>query len=202
MSVAPHPHVSSRRDWARPARPLSVMLLLRYSLFAALVFASAYGCLWLTSFTGRVAIIWVANAIICAVMLKSARRAFWPLMIIGVLAALAGDLAFGDAAIDAVLLTLCNSVEIAIMVLVMRRIARASLDLARPRQLSALFALAVGPAPVASALLAASEQWLRHGTPFWSVAVPWYVGDAFGLVVLLPLLITARLRDFRAMLSR
>ncbi|MDE2465273.1 MAG: MASE1 domain-containing protein, partial [Alphaproteobacteria bacterium] len=46
------------------------------------------------------------------------------------------------------------------------------------------------------------EQWLRHGTPFWSVAVPWYVGDAFGLVVLLPLLITARLRDFRAMLSR
>ena len=174
---------------------------LHYALFAALVFGCAYGGLWLTAFTGRVAVIWVANAVVCAVMLKSDRRAFWPLMLIATLAAIAGSAAFGDAPSDAILLALCNSVEIALMVLLLRRAAGPVLDRATPQLLWTFFALAIGPAPMASALLGAAEQSLIRGQAFWPVAVHWYLGDAFGLLVLLPPLLTARLRDFRAMVS-
>ena len=201
MSASHSLDVSSPRDGGVFALAPNAGQSLRYSLFAALVFGCVYGGLWLTSFTGPVAVIWVANAVVCAVMLKSGRPAFWPLMLIATLAAIAGGAAFGDRPIDAFLLALCNSVEIALMVLLLRRVAGPVLDQATPRLLWMFFAMAIGPAPMASALLAALEQFLLGGQAFWPVAVHWYLGDALGLLVLLPPLLTARLRDFRAMMS-
>ena len=201
MSASHSLDVSSPRGRGALALAPNVRQSVRYSLFATLVFGCAYGGLWLTSFTGRIAVIWVANAVVCAVMLKSARRAFWPLMLTATFAAIAGGAVFGDRPTDAILLALCNGVEIALMVLLLRRLAGPVLNQATPRLLWTFFALAIGPAPMASALLAALEQLLLRGHAFWPVAIHWYMGDAFGLLVLLPPLLTARLRDFRAMLS-
>jgi signal transduction histidine kinase len=168
--------------------------------YAALIFAAVWGGIELTRVIGRIAAIWVSNAIMVAALLKAGRPRLRLLLLVGLAANLAGDLATGDRFADATVLTLCNMVEVLIVVLSMRRLGFES-DFGRPRTLLVFYGLALIPAPMASALGAALYLHLTQGLAIGPAAASWYFGDALGLVILVPPLLTVRPRDVARMFA-
>ncbi len=192
------PNTVSREGLGAALRPFASPAL---AVLALLVFGSAWAGIAFTGITGRVATIWIANAAMIVWALKGRRLDTAPVLLIGFLANLAADLASGDPLATAVSLSLCNIVEVVIVVAGLRRLG---LDgrFASPRTLGAFYALAVVPAPAASALLAGLYLHLSAGAPFWASVNCWYLSDTLGLVTLVPPLMGAYLADFRSLFGR
>jgi len=169
--------------------------------YAALIFAAVWGGIELTRVTGRIAAIWVSNAFMVAVLLKAGPPRLRLFLLVGLAANFAGDMATGDQLADATMLTLCNSVEILTVVLSLRRLGLDS-NFGRPKALLAFYGLALGPATVISALCAALYFYAAQGFAFWPAAASWYFGDALGLVILVPPLLTVRPADVARMFTR
>jgi signal transduction histidine kinase len=103
--------------------------------------------------------------------------------------------------IGAVLLPLANTLEVLAIAVPLRAWAL-DRDFSRSRSLIVFYALAVGPAPMVSALVA-SVYFKVQGVPdLWSAAANWYMADALGLVVIVPLLMTVRLSALREVIGR
>src|SRR6185312_7821670 len=64
------------------------------------------------------------------------------------------------------------------------------------------YALALGPAPAASGLLSAVFFDLLFHRPFFTQALDWYVTDALGYSIVVPILMTVKLDALKAMFAR
>jgi signal transduction histidine kinase len=180
---------------ARRATPLLLAVL------AALVFVTAWVGIGLTAYTGRVAAIWVSNALLLSFMLKYP-RAEWPkFLALGLAANFAADLASGDGLLQGCILTLCNGVEI-LAVAIPLRFWSLDRDFARPQSLLAFYALAIGPAPLVAALIAAIYFHWAAGTAIGPSIGNWYAADALGLSMVVPSLMTVRPAALVAMFRR
>ncbi len=168
---------------------------------AALVFVSAWSGIALAHSMGRIATIWVANAILLGFTLKHSRRNWTALLVAGCLANIAADLASGDSITAAIAFSLANLVEILTVAAPLRAL-KLHRDFARPISLLVFYALAVGPAPAISALLAASYFKLALGQDFVASALNWYACDALGLAIVVPVLLTVRLDALKAMFRK
>ena len=168
---------------------------------AVILFVATWTGIALSDMAGRIAAIWLANAIVVAVALRAGRRDLVPLLVVALLANIAADLASGDALADALVLSLCNIAEIVLVVVPMLRLSR-QVDFGSPKTLLAFYGLALGPAPAASALMAGAYLAAAKGVGFEASVAAWYMADALGLVILVPTLTSLRLRDFAAMFSR
>ena len=167
---------------------------------AAAVFLAAWVGIEVTMISGRVAVIWLGNAFMVLWALKSPRARLPAILFAGFVANVAGDLAAGDVIADAVVLSAFNILEVLLLVLPLARFAREG-DFSRPRTLLIFYGLALGPAPMVSALLAAIYLSSVSGAAFEQVLLSWYFGDALALVILVPPLVTVHLRDFARMFS-
>jgi len=177
--------------------PVTLPMLL---LVAAVLFLGSWAGLLGTSYTGRVAAIWIGNAVAIAAALKTRSRDFPAILATAFVANLAADLTAGDPLLNAAMLSLANAVEITIVVLTLRRL-KLDRDFSRPKTLLIFYALALGPAPAASALIAGTYLHLGMGGGLWASMRDWYVSDALDLIILVPPLVTVRLRDFAAIFS-
>jgi PAS domain S-box-containing protein len=154
----------------------------------AAVFLTALGGIALTQHTGRVASIWLANAMVLLVMLRRPGRT-WPLWLgCGLAGNLAADLVRGDASGTALALTGCNLVEILLAGWLIRRLNREDpVDLSQTRT----FIVSMGAGGVlAPAVSAALAGWILHehgGSSFWPLFRTWFLGDALGILILVPL---------------
>ncbi|HEY1710085.1 MAG TPA: ATP-binding protein [Rhizomicrobium sp.] len=171
------------------------------TVIAAVIALSSYACLELTSYSQRVAAIWISNAILLAFLLKYRYRDWPSVLLAGFAGHLATDLATHDGVLGAVLLPLANTIEILAIALPLRAWAL-DREFARSRSLIVFYALAVGPAPMASALVASVFFEANGAANLWSAAVNWYLADALGLVVIVPLLMTVRLTALRDAFGR
>ena len=135
---------------------------------------------------GRVAAIWPANAVILARVVRLSPRHWAAYLLAGLAGNVCGDLLAGDAPLTAIVLSLCNTVEITACATLVRRFIGARPDLARPRQL-ATYAGAVLLASATAASVAAT--WLAHAhRPFLRSMVEWTLADTLGLMVVAPAL--------------
>ena len=155
---------------------------------AIAAFSLAYMSLVFTRDVGRIAAVWPANALILAVLLRSAGAGRWRHLFAGLAGLLAADVRFGDPVAIALPLTLCNGIEIALCAAFMRRLAGARVDLSRQKDLL-LFLLAAGVlGPATSASLA---SWIlgaaQHTMPHYFRT--WYGADALGLLIVTPTLL-------------
>jgi signal transduction histidine kinase len=166
-----------------------------------LVLVSSLGCIELTAFTGRVAAIWVSNAILLAILLRHHRPA-WPLLIAAACAAnfVCGALV-GDNFFKGVAFSFCNVLEV-LAIAVPMRIWRLDSQFTKPAGLMAFYALAGGIAPAAAGCIATLYTHFVEGAAYWPAVGHWYAADALGLVILAPLLITVRWQDFKEMFGR
>ena len=168
---------------------------------AAAVFVTVAGGLVLTAFTGRVAAIWVANAIVVAALMKTGRRAWPAILAVAVSANAAANIFYGDAPLTAVTLPLCNVLEILLVAAPLRALAL-DRDLLRLKPLLAFYALALGPATVLCSIVAGAYLHRAIGNPFAETAIAWYAADALGLGIFVPPLVAIRARDLTAMFDR
>jgi signal transduction histidine kinase len=168
---------------------------------AALIFITAWAGIELTWYTGRIAAIWIANAILLSFLLRHSRRDWLGFLAVGCVANAVADLAVGDNFLGVILFSLCNTIEI-LAVAIPLRLWKLDRDFGRPQSLLVFYALAAGPAPIAAAVLSAAYFHFVAGADFVAAAWRWYASDALGLVILLPPLMTVRFTALKAMFGR
>jgi len=181
----------------RASVPSALLLL----WIAALVFIGACGGLALSDLIGRVSAIWVANAILVYFLLKHARREWPAILIAGLGANFFADIFMGDSALTAAALTLCNCVGVLVVAAPLQMLDLQD-DLSRPKPLCIFYALALGPAPMASALLSAVFFHFVQGRVFLHQALDWYATDALGYSIVVPVLMTVRVDALKRMFDR
>ncbi|MDE3114306.1 MAG: MASE1 domain-containing protein [Pseudomonadota bacterium] len=169
-------------------------------LVAAVLFLGSWAGLLLADYTGRIAAIWIGNAVAIAAALKTRSKDYPAILVTAFVTNLAANVSAGDPFVNAAMLSLANLVEIAIVVTSLRSL-KVDRDFSRPKTLLIFYGLALGPAPMASALFAGMFLHLTAGLSLWNAAREWYVSDALDLIILVPPLVTVRLRDFAAIFS-
>ena len=186
-----------RRAWLKRNAAAVLSLVALYGI----VFASTWGGIEITFFSGRIAAIWMANAVVVIWALRASRSRLPAVLLVGFIANVAGDLASGDLPLDAAVLSLCNVAEVLVVLLPLTRLGLDA-DFGRPKTLLTFYGLALGPAPAISALLASVYLHLTSTAAIGATAVSWYFGDALALAILVPPLVTVRGRDFARMFAR
>ena len=185
---------AATRRWTG-ASPLVLLTI------AALVFVSVCGGLALSDIIGRVSALWIANAIIVFFLLTRPRSDWTALLIAGLGANFCADLFMGDDLPTATALTFCNAVGVVIVAAPLEYLGLQD-DLSRPKPLCVFYALALGPAPAASALLSAFYFHFRFGRDFLHQASDWYATDALGYSIVVPMLMTVHFDALKKMFSR
>ena len=164
---------------------------------AAVVFASAWASISLAGASDRVAPIWFANAFVLAFLLK---REAGTVEVLGAAFAanVLANVVAGDGLPAGFVLSACNTVELSVALWGLRRDRGPELDLSQARVClrfglwGALAGTAVAGLPAAAWLA------LAQGADPFAVWHRWVAADALGLMVLTPLLVSARRRDLPA----
>ena len=144
--------------------------------------------------SGNIVTIWLANALVLAVLLGNP-VASWPRWIAAGLAGnLAANLVEGYPAGLALALGLCNSIEVILAGGLLRRWGsdRGAVDLSRPAALIAFIAAGGLVAPATSALLASTALRAASEIPLWITFRSWFLADSLGLLSVVPLLAGTR----------
>jgi signal transduction histidine kinase len=165
------------------------------------VFVTAWLGTELSVYTQGVAAIWIAEVVALPFLLRSPGRD-WPLL---VAASIAGDLVsnlmVGGRLSISTVLALCNLAEMLIVAIPLRML-KVDQAFERPRSLLIFYSLALGPAPLAAALIARIGLHVIVGAPILKGVPPWYASNALGLAILLPPLMTVRLAALKAMFAK
>lgn len=165
----------------------SSMLTMLAVLFVSLAFGLlAWGGISLTRDEGRIAIVWLPNALLVAVLLRSKASSAIFYLPAAFCVNIAANLVVGDPAGRAFLLALLNQFEIVIIWLAMRKVGMPRPDMQNLRDLG-MFTLIGGIiAPVISGFIAtifiADGGWLA-GMGFW---LQWSSTDGIGMLLLSP----------------
>ena len=167
--------------------------LMRLVLIGLAYFATALGSVLLTREAGNVATLWIADSIAIAAILLC-RRADWQLLTgLFVIASVAANLIFGDSLAASLFLTLANAANITVAVALVRRWSNLRTVFLRPDRLTLLI-VAVGlVAPLAGATVGASVAVSFEGASFAAVWPTWFLADAVGALVMLPMIAIATL---------
>jgi PAS domain S-box-containing protein len=168
----------------RPARSQrSIPASAAWIAFA--VFATAFIGIALTRESGRIASIWLANAVVVVALLRTSRRQWPGWLVCGLAGNLAANLLAGDTSWLAMGLALCNSLEIFLAGWLFRVLDGGRTDLTKSRSLFRFICVA-GAAAAAAGAIAAGTLRLDLGTPFWAVFRAWFAADALGLLIIVP----------------
>ena len=174
---------AAEQDWL--LKYLSPAPLLAASA-AALIFALiAYGSIELTRGDGRIAAVWVPNAMALAVLLRF-RIPNEPLFVFGMwIGNLSANVAAGDTIGHALALASCNMLEITIALIAIRATCGPRPDLLNINDLVKFTVIAGLAAPAVPALLATLT--LGVGQPLVPMnAVNWAITDGLGMIIVAP----------------
>ncbi len=164
----------------------SALLILAVIVVSSVFGLLAWGGIVLTRDEGQIAIVWLPNALLVAVLLRSKPSAAYAYLPAAFCANVAVNMIIGDAATRAIILALLNQFEILIIWLAMRKIGLPRPDMHNLRDLI-IFVLVGGIiAPTASgffaALFIASDTWSEM-LSFW---LQWSSTDGLGMLLLCP----------------
>ncbi len=163
----------------------AVRLMLVAAGFAFLAWAG----IMLTRDAGRIAALWLPNALLVAIILRLKWPVAWRYMLSCNLANIAVALAIGDTAFQAVGLALCNSVEVAIVYFGLRRISGSQPDLADSKTLGWFSLIGGVGAPMVSATLATAVLSTQASIPLIDTWSTWMIADGLGMLIAAPLLV-------------
>ena len=170
-------------------------------LRSALTVAGLFGlAAWLgielTRETGRVALIWVANGGLIAIILSSPRSRWPTYFAASFVANVFANLATGDSLLISSALSFANSTEVIIAVLLMRRRFTTMPDLTSWSTLFRFALFGALLAPLTSALIAAVFLAFSENADFYAVLQRWFLADALGIIIVTPLVLAIRNRSF------
>src|SRR5581483_1889689 len=167
---------------------------------AIAVFVTAGGINLLARLGGHITGIWIANAVLLCFMLKQPSRDWPQILLAGLIGNAAADLVLHDNPFAIACMVLCNALEVLLVAIPMRRM-RLDRSISRPRSLLSFYALAVVPAPLASALLSSLVFHFVYGSDFLGSVLNWYAADALGLIIVVPPVMTLRWPALKAIFA-
>ncbi len=172
----------------------SIGTLRRIAALIAIAAASgtaAWFSILLTRGDGRIAAVWLPNAILLAFVLRRPRRDLLPALGLAFLANIIVNLIIGDGARFAIPLAAANSLEVLAATVLIRRYCADRPDFAELRQLIGFMPIAGVIAPALSAVVAGLTL-AQTGQAFdVPVAILWWITDGLGLLIATPLLMIA-----------
>ena len=171
----------------QPAVP-SIQILLIAILAGAIFGLVAWVDIMISRGDGRVAAVWVPNAIALAFLMVQKRAPFVPIVVAIWLCNSGANLLVGDTAIRAFGLAGCNAIEISTAYLLARRWCAHECDMRDSKQLF-FFVIAAGIiAPLVSASAAHVILQFTGGAGFRDFYI-WALTDSLGMVTLAPALL-------------
>jgi signal transduction histidine kinase len=186
-AVAPASHVSSP--------PLRLLAMAGLSTFCTTMAGAMAG--WLP---GALLPVWLGTAVVVYWLLRTPRR-YWPFIIATCwLAYVAAAFTLGRGMPRGILLPTVNLIQ-AILVALPLRLLRLDRNFARPRTLIVFYALVLGPASMAPALVAAFVLDRLAGVPMFQGWTEWYVTSSLGVAMLVPPLIVLRRNSLGAIFT-
>jgi len=178
--------IAASSTW--PARPLKTELAWAFGLYTLL----AYLAIEVSRQPGSVAVVWLANGTGIALAASAAPRHVLPMLLAGAAGGLLANLAHGDGLLVSAAFMLPNLAVMCLGATLLRRAHRAQRLLQdHVGFLKALLWGALLPPLAGACIGAALLQALGFGA-FERVWVDWYIGDALGAVVMLPLVLALR----------
>ena len=145
----------------------------------------AYFSIELSRGDGRIAAVWVPNGVAVAYLMR-VRVRYEPVFLAALYCGnLCANLAVGDSAVQAASLSLCNTVEIVIAALLVRKFCGHKPDMRRVSHLMYFVASAGIAAPIASACLAVSAIDIGPGV-LVETWLKWATTDALGMILVAP----------------
>jgi PAS domain S-box-containing protein len=175
---------------ARPDSRSLVRLLGQAAALGVVVAFLAYLCVELPRDLNQVTPIWLVNAAVLTVLLRTERRD-WPLYgLFAVAGNVAAGLHSGGQLPVALSLSLANGVECLISALVLGRFLGRDIDVGRPRDLLWIAGVCGVAAPLASGLVAALVLFLDRSADPLSTLSTWSLANGLGLLLGTPLLLT------------
>ena len=182
-----------------PRHDLSVGALAGSAGFALVTLAAALFAILLTRETGNVAVFWPVNGILAGVLLRLPRERHLATIAGCFLGNAAANLVHGDPLWVATGLATCNVLEAVLACELVVRLAGPSFVLGDLRQLAALFAAGL-VAPAASATVAAAVFSAVLGMAPGALWAYWWVSDAVGMLLALPLITSFDVRPIERLL--
>ncbi|MBC2778130.1 PAS domain S-box protein [Parasphingopyxis marina] len=164
---------------------MAVRLVLVAAVFACL----AWMGITLTRDAGRIAALWLPNALLVAVILRKKRANALRFVAACNLANIAVGIGIGDTVVTAVGLALCNSAEVLIVYFGLRRIVGSQPDLTHFKTLGWFSLIGGIGAPAVSATLAVAILSITAAVPLASTWLTWVVADGLGMLIAAPLLV-------------
>lgn len=150
---------------------------------------------------GGAAAVWFADAIAIAYLYRSPLRD-WPLLVAAALFGnLAGGVATGLAVGVAAIYTLVALVGILLAAALLRYFCPKENHFDALRYWLRFICFSALVPPLIGAGIGAAVVAYRTGLPYSSLILPWYLADAIGILVLLPLALHCRLEGLRAALK-
>ena len=154
------------------------------AIFKLIAFETSFG-------TSVGATLWPASGVTVSVLILRPRRE-WPFYLAAVwcadftmdvhVAGFSTHVSYG--------LALGNSLEPLLSATLLRTWLRARPDLRRLRDLGLFYLAAAGAGPLLSATIATVWQWLLGAGAIWPFLGRWYVGDALGVIVIAPVILS------------
>ena len=134
---------------------------------------------------------WPASGITVSVLILRRRRE-WPLFLVAVwVADFFMDTHGGGYGVAASCgIATANCAEPLLSATLLRRWIGRPPDLSNGRELGLFYLAAAGAGPLLSATIASTWQWLLGTSAVWPYLGRWYVGDALGVVVIAPVILT------------
>ncbi|NJC35173.1 PAS domain S-box-containing protein [Sphingomonas jejuensis] len=171
----------------RKPEPLALALGV---LATAAVFGSlAYAGLELTRSGSRIAALWLPNAVLVGILLRTRTNSCPWFVAACFLANVAANIAGGDPLTAAAALALANAVEVMVAVAAMRMTFGRNPEVADLRTLGGFLAVFI-LAPVISGIIAAAAL-AAHGRLTPGTYASWVISDGLSLVMLTPLILVA-----------
>jgi len=163
-------------------------------LLGAAIAAADVSAALLAEQLNHIAAIWLANAIVVVVLLRSPTCDWSRILPVAAAGLIAGEMWLGNPIADALVFSSCNVLEILIVCLPFRYLGWDRAFTA-PRNLLSFYLIAIGPATLSSSLLATTYLSLTAGTAFWSTFAIWYASAAMGLAAIVPIGMALKLQD-------
>ena len=202
----PTPRPSTRVAWLieslrRHLRPLipgrpDPAAIRRAIMLALAVAVIAWLGIVMTRYSGRIAVVWLANGLAVALLLRRPRGDWVLLAGAGFAGNVAANLLVGDTLVAATLLALLNSLEIMLVVAATARHFAPDGEFETTAIGRFIAAALLGPVP--GSLISAGWFAWHDGAPIISGLANWYVSDTLGLLIVAPILLSIH----RSRLSR
>jgi len=158
--------------------------------FGGVYFVLAYGADWLTNQASEFSTFWPAAGLYVGVLLITERRRWPGFVAAAAVAGLVVSWLVGRKPILAGASAVADVVEAVLSAILILAFARGRPRMWRMRDLLAVIFLGAGVGTATSAVLGGATVSIVNRLPFWASWLEWWTGDALGILVVTPLVLT------------